>query len=80
MPFCTLDELCSKSAKCFIFLKKNFFFFIFLPFAVNSCRVDRYSTRGVDLPKSEAQSRSIEMVKAYAEADQVGAGVDSRGF
>lgn len=46
----------------------------------STAAVDRYSTRGVDLPKSEAQSRSIEMVKAYAEADQVGAGVVSRGF
>ena len=37
----------------------------------NATRVlSRYSTRGVDLPRSVAQTRSIELVKAYAEADQ----------
>lgn len=29
MPFCTLDELCSKSATFFIFLKKIIIFFFY---------------------------------------------------
>ena len=30
----------------------------------------RYGIREVDLPRSQAQTRSIELVEAYAEADQ----------